>query len=52
MVQYEGNETYKGMNRQDLIQILLIENLGSSISEEYFLKLSLDQLIREYEKCK
>lgn len=43
-------ETYQGMTRDDIIQILIMRNLNSRISDIYFEKLSMEQLIKEFKR--
>lgn len=43
-------ETYQGMTRDDIIQILIMRNLNSRISNLYFENLSMEQLIIEFKK--
>lgn len=43
-------ETYQGMTRDDIIQILIMRNLNSRISDIYFENLSMEQLIKEFKR--
>ncbi|MFJ7890498.1 hypothetical protein ACIQYL_20775 [Lysinibacillus xylanilyticus] len=50
MEHFADENTYKGMSKENIIQILIMRNLNSKISVEYFDKLSFEQLIREFER--
>ncbi|SPU40575.1 Uncharacterised protein [Lysinibacillus capsici] len=50
MEQFMDDETYQGMTRDDIIQILIMRNLNSRISDIYFENLSMEQLIKEFKR--
>lgn len=50
MEQFMDEETYQGMTRDDIIQILIMRNLNSRISDIYFENLSMEQLIKEFKR--